>query len=734
MNNANPSSASPPPSPLAEVEFTERNREDAHQTADDVSSFKFSLDGATIGPDNNQSNGRASRPRHRSRFCYLFLFYAIIAIYSWIVLCILAQRPVKPKLLKNSKALYDSARFLGGVAGVLAFPIATAICAGAVIPYAHGKRRGLTLRQTIFLADRSWANPGSWSMSTFTKNHSPLFWLTVVLHLIAFSIYPLQQVLVGQEIAKVPVDEQEINGVADFEGLFNTETGIPSHIMVQKLRYAITASNIGDVNPYIWMNTSDCSDFSSYSTKKPSRCDRTGIHGMNGGLSFGSIEPGKSFISPVLANFNSGFYQSQAPRVNSTILYNNVTQSEFPENCVDLPGSFYAEYSAASDDTPIYSVQACMPANQTFPPWKQDLFPQTISEVLYLSITINEQENSYSSSFSEKPTVFKIQVDTTAGYFDLPNYSNNNTASDILPGGRRKVEKRWSNDFTTNDYRSTIKEKYHMEWENSERFGQGYNIAPLYTLAEALFGNSSFIATRSHHPLSYTRDTEWSWGSPNCVDLAPMASLLSDRYLDSTLQNYNMECINEPVPRSLPLQVSSWLALFFAQGTHFSTGVNGADNDVRPYQMELAFTAAIYLAHSNWLLHPIHYVFDEFSISYDLGADASLPTISLASLISISILLGIFLIGLGWLAIYASFSWTWTGSLDAFVMLAIGAALGRDGRTGPLPPLGASEANTEFLDRTPGWFGDGRPEAGAIGRVELGAEAPIRNNRLLQAE
>ncbi|KAK2799563.1 hypothetical protein FQN51_006877 [Onygenales sp. PD_10] len=730
-NNANPSTASPPPSPLAEVEFTERNREYAHQTADDASSLKFSLDGATIGPDNIPQNPRGRRSRHRSRFCCLFLFYAIIAAYSWIVLCILAQRPVKQKPLKNRKALYGSARFLSGVAGVLAFPIATAICAGAVIPYAHGKRRGLTLRQTIFLADRSWANPGSWSMSTFKKNHSLLFWLAVVLHLIAFTIYPLQQLLVGQGIAKVPVDEQEIYSVPDLN-LLSTDTGIPSHVMVQKLRYAITASNIGDINPYIWMNTSDCSEFSSYSTKKPSRCDRTGLHPMNGGLSFGSIEPGKSFISPVLADFNSGFYQSQAPRVNSTILYNNVTQNEFPENCVDLPGSFYAEYSAASDDKPIYSVQACMPANQTFVPWKQGQFPQTISEVLYLNITIgNDRENFYSSWFSGKPTVFKIQVNSTAGYFDLPNYSNNNTASDLLPGGRREIEKRWSSDFTA-IAPSEDEEKYHMEWENYERFGQGYNIAPLYTLAEALFGNSSFIATRSRHPLSYTRETKWSRGSDNCVDLAPMASLLSDRYLDGTLQRYDMECINEHDPSDMPFQVSNWLALFFTPGISYYSSFDG-NNEERPYQMELAFTAAIYLAHSNWLLHTIPYGEDSLSISYDLGADASFPTISLAAMIIISILLGISLIGLGGLAIYASFSRTWTGSLDAFVMLALGAALGRDDTTGPVPPLGASTANTEFLDRTPGWFGDGRPEAGVVGRVELGAEARIANNRLLQA-
>lgn len=219
----------------------------------------------------------------------------------------------------------------------------------------------------------------------------------------------------------------------DFSDLFG-DYPARGNVLVQKLRYAITSVMLDDVDPYLWVDTSDCAPYPEELT--PPRCRSARIDQPTGGRqTLGNLEPGKSFISSALSTFNTGVLRQFAPRLNSTVSFNNVSMDDFPADCANLPGSFYAEYSAISNDKPRYSVQACMPSNQTNSPWKNQFrTPQTISEVLYLKIFVNGLGDRYTiSGFSGGPTVFKVQADSTSGYFELPNYFNNNTAGDLLP-------------------------------------------------------------------------------------------------------------------------------------------------------------------------------------------------------------------------------------------------------------------------------------------------------------
>jgi hypothetical protein len=127
------------------------------------------------------------------------------------------------------------------------------------------------------------------------------------------------------------------------------------------------------------------------------------------------------FVSQIQSNFNTGLIRQFAPRLNSSISISAAEAKDFPANCNNLPGSFYAEYSFSK-----YKVQACMPGNQTSSPWKHSRVRQDIHEILYLNMSL---ETSYPEP---EATVFRIVANTTAGYFELPDYLNGNAASQIL--------------------------------------------------------------------------------------------------------------------------------------------------------------------------------------------------------------------------------------------------------------------------------------------------------------
>jgi hypothetical protein len=103
----------------------------------------------------------------------------------------------------------------------------------------------------------------------------------------------------------------------------------------------------------------------------------------------------------------------------------------------------------------------------------------------------------------------------------------------------------------------------------------------------------------------------------------------------------------------------------------------------------------------------------------------------------VSVLLGLFLLVLLSVAVYAWRTPTWTTTLDAFAMLRIGAAVGA-----PLRPTRDSDeaenerlllfprngaAGVAALDQMPGWMGDASPaeSGGTVGQLALGTGRKI---------
>ena len=112
------------------------------------------------------------------------------------------------------------------------------------------------------------------------------------------------------------------------------------------------------------------------------------------------------------------------------------------------------------------------------------------------------------------------------------------------------------------------------------------------------------------------------------------------------------------------------------------------------------------------------------------GTQTLIPAFSQASMIAISVLLGLFLLSLLGLAIYA-YTPAWTTSLDAFAILRIGAQIPDHA---PLR-LCYEPENYRALDHLPGWMGatDSALGEDGPGRLELGSEAPLVKGRKYEA-
>jgi len=110
----------------------------------------------------------------------VFIFYATLALFTWITFCVASSRPIGskydytsnedysndlvPVLAKHEKAL-RTAQILQSVVALLTIPITSAICSMALAAYiqAGSSRTKLNLRQTMALADQGWISPKIWA-------------------------------------------------------------------------------------------------------------------------------------------------------------------------------------------------------------------------------------------------------------------------------------------------------------------------------------------------------------------------------------------------------------------------------------------------------------------------------------------------------------------------------------------------------------------------------------------
>ena len=118
--------------------------------------------------------GLAKNLQHHSLGLGLIFIFALFAILSWTVTCVLCYRPIgassyydqtRSNLIadwKNNDRWRQLAKVVSAIVGSISIPVTSAICAKAAAVYCLRKsdvrQPTLTLRQTLALADKGWTD------------------------------------------------------------------------------------------------------------------------------------------------------------------------------------------------------------------------------------------------------------------------------------------------------------------------------------------------------------------------------------------------------------------------------------------------------------------------------------------------------------------------------------------------------------------------------------------------
>lgn len=552
-------------------------------------------------------------------------------------------------------------------------------------------------------------------------------------------IPPLQSLFLNLSTTKTSTYPSAITDVPDILDFFeNLGGGVQPNIVSVFTRSSISSTFASDLQSWLW--TSEplaCSPPPANSDSTQEFCPQAGAT-LATWSSF--VDP---FVAPLPGGFNTGLITQFAPRLNSSVTREFISDSEFPANCDTLPGAFYAHYY---EDAPVtgnsiqgnWSLMACMPADQSNSPWNATRDRQDISETLYLNISVD----SLNTQGVPNVGVVRITLNSTLGYFELPNYSNGQLPGPLLssdpfvefcpqgtsnclnpapqsapvPGQRLK--------------RSELPDTLAGMSSSAAVLQTVDNNGPLLNLALALFGQNSYVANRFQNPGIYVwnqtsiqEEETVNSGVPEkvyeavCVDFEPMTGLFTSDIaatnyetvgITNTAQGYAgcISVINNQ-NSSMEDQLETWLLSL--------TNGNGQETSVS------AWEAAAFLANQAWLLRGA--TNPSLEVSYDMGVDTEITVVSLAGIIFISVLMGLFHIPLLILAWYGTRSYAWVGELDAFVMMRVGAAMTHD-----IPFAYVDDMDkVGVLDSTPGWVGDASEDGhGPAGGLGLGAPRPLK--------
>ncbi|KAJ5987864.1 hypothetical protein N7481_003074 [Penicillium waksmanii] len=723
----------------------EMREHSAHQMPPDFDSTHSPHDELPVytrAPPGNQSLGRGhSTTLHRSTFVLLMTtYFAAMMIYSWVILAILSFKPVNahswephtteygryPRKMPNyamDGKLYRSARIIQSIASVLILPWTSAVCAYAAVIFAQNQKdsSSMTMRQVMNLADRRWMDgslvrdliAGSW------KQHGSVFLaLAIFAHFLALVIYPIQSIVVNAKSLHVPTYPNAMGRISDLAYMRAKSDQYPGVDVIQT-RNALAGVDRHTWKPQLW-DDGGSQKFSTLSN----------LSAMN--------DP---FFSPLPNGFNSGVLRQYAPRINSSTTVRSIQEKEYPPNCGSDTANLFANYSSVHDGYPgsdysfteSWTISACMLASNITSPWTETRDRQEFSEVLYLNISVQDTQSPMSD-------LLEIRLTTTAGYFELPSYMNNQTAGSLLDndptvdcedggyGCIRQTESYYyykrirrqddSSDNSTTTYRRTL------PWAPMFTSNKG----PLLSTALAIFGPGSFLSTFFAEYITLTSamfNAELSGDAIRtssdrsvCIEIAPLTNMLSTAYSDYAASD---SCVTLYLTTSSTGTRSSYISASYDIMAKWLKDMF-SDKEI----LTNTLNAAAFLASERQFeLFQSYY-----TIYQDLGSEMMVPDSTLAGVAVASFFLGLYILILFALSLYGSLYPRWTLRLDSFAMFRLGAAFGQENST---VLVTRANQDVKFLDEIPGVVRDvGNIADDAIipiGRLGLGEGKPLRAGR-----
>jgi hypothetical protein len=652
---------------------------------------------------------------HRSAWVSVFtIIYVGLVLYAWAMTVILSIRPLKDKTWAYSfetsrsnyyyeadfdqeRKIYRSMRTIQTFIQVVTLPWISTVCASAAVIYAQNQKdpMGLRLRQVTTLADRRWMDFSLYPALMYGKWRqygSTLLATAIFIWVFGLIIFPIQSVFLSSQSVKVRTLTQQSASIYDFSPARSLYSSHNTGKDVLRVRNALNKAN-GDIyQPNLWSN--------------------------NSGVQFLTLNDlsSQTYYSQVPSGFNTGLIRQFAPRVNSTATYETIRASDFPVDCSSRPGAFYADYSSSysprtySTSSYSWGVTACMPANMTKSPWQMARNRQDFSEVLYLNMT---QEEYRSGNYQY---LFQVTVNTTAGFFELPNYMNKGVPGPLLDQDPVELCDQHClsqlNTFYSGSYyrRDGVTVEGTLKAASLDPFSTDRK-GPLLSAALASFGPGSFIDTFIATAAALEADDKVTGDvSSNlryaCVANPPLTNLMGSSPLECVSVGIDIDGNWYPVGS----EIARWISLF--------------QKDAK--SIPKAFTSAAFLANQEFLSSQR----GKWSIAHDLGADMNLPSISPAGTIVVTVLMALYLLPLLALSLYAGLSHRWTERLDSFVMLRFGAFAGD--KVFPLL-IGRKSDKVDELDEMSGVVRDVATypgdEAIKIGRLGFGEGSKLREGR-----
>ncbi|KAF2098316.1 hypothetical protein NA57DRAFT_77105 [Rhizodiscina lignyota] len=688
----------------------------------------------TNGYKETISDGTTTTLHRSGSVLLLVLPYVIVAIFAWAITAVLAFRPITTKSYKlevngsddgyplklhsryvQNERWFEAARVLESIVTTLTIPVASAVCSSAAVIFAQrGKgSSGLSMRQTMILANRGWLDLSTYGSlipgareKAWKRYASTFLVIAILLNLLGGIIGPLQQIFLSTTNIKTPTVPTTITNLHDLAMLSSDPDSDNSDVLFT--RQALTTASRNEPQSQLWPGinfNSGCNELNLMNAHEvaPMACESNGI-------TFGNMSQlDNPFYAELPNDFNSGVIRQFLPRINSTATYQNIDKSNFPANCSDFEGAFFADLSNTTDIAPsFWALQACMPANLTKSPWKATGDRQDFSEELYLNISGLD-----TGSAGDTQLYYKIVVNTTAGFFELPNYMNGGIAGPLLdraptlhPNGAcgDACEEQELNIIEADQISGKLKYR-RAETSNNTSWNPNQleavpNKGPLLTIALALFGRGSYPTIPSTLPSNKDDDNSNNEAPGSCVTLVPFSGL------SDVISWQELQCQRAEDHSGFDVDVSQWIQGFGAEAADLSN----------------TFTAAAFLANQAWFQNMDRNTIAPLFVEFDPGADTQVPVISTAGVVVISILLGLFLSGLLAMAMYAALTPRWTSKLDAWAMMRIGAEM-----SDKFPLAVANNVDgVKELDEMPGWIGD---DGDVVGMIAVGGSDRVRGGR-----
>ncbi|KAF2028540.1 hypothetical protein EK21DRAFT_101717 [Setomelanomma holmii] len=329
------------------------------------------------------------------------------------------------------------------------------------------------------------------------------------------------------------------------------------------------------------------------------------------------------------------------------------------------------------------NIRVCVPGKVGDFPWNKSRSRQDLTEQLYLDLWDGDFSGSQPAhNMQNISATILCGSKTTRGYFELGNTQNNNTYG--------ALKNQWPSQELMDNYQG----KYLPDAAATEIPSADWRTSgPLTLSAMVLFGNISWL----HNVISYTTNMTYQDVSSRdrstwqriCAGMPFGALYVSDTY---RLPNPAQQCrwlelsISAgftPDPMDLQQIIHEWISAFAPLIS--SKELKNVETllDISLSTAHRAFLT-FYSPHVDGVQDLVT-TFRGRTIYTSRGRLVQKPVVSRAAMIILSVLIGLQLVGLAYLAYYIYRVPTWTGALDAMAMAKIGASLGQQD---VLPPIG----------------------------------------------